>query len=589
VRSKLGAVVAGSVAIAVILAACSTKGGTSSTGASGQSGVTGFNAALKDVFNPSSQKGGVLKFVTNSDADSYDGARFYYAWMFDFSRFYLRTLVTAAPEPGQGSLKLVNDLAQSQDISSDGRTYTYKLKSGIKYEDGAPITSKDIKYAIERVFAQDVLPGGPIYLMTELDEGQHYPGPYKDSDPNKLGLKSVQTPDNSTIMFTLAEPDTTFPYKLAMGGAAPVPMAKDTGSRYTNHPVASGPYKFKSYSAGKSLVLDRNPNWDPATDAVRKALPDEIELNVISDDEEKDAAIALDGTANIDANQTGVQPTMQARILTDPAMKANADDPNTGFIRFIGMATTVPPFDNIDCRRAVQYAADKVALQTARGGPLAGGDIATDMIPPTLSGHDPSLTPFTGTAGKPDLDKAKAALQACGHPNGFHSVIATQSTAKGKKVAEALQQALSKVGITATIDASDASAYFSATIGTPANVKKKGYGLMVMGWGADYPANAGYLQVLVDGRLIQPHGGNNNTAELNDPAINSLIDQANKETDATKSADLWKQIDKLVMDSAVYLPFVYDRALNYRNPKTTNVYVGSWVGMYDFVNMGVEK
>jgi peptide/nickel transport system substrate-binding protein len=506
--------------------------------------------------------------------------------MFNFSRFYLRTLVTEDDAPGDASLKLVNDLAQSQDISADGLTYTYKLKSGLKYEDGSAITTKDIKYGIERVFAQDVLPGGPTYLIGALDEGQNYKGPYKDKSTD--GLKSVETPDDTTIIFHLKSPDSSFPFKLAMGGASPVPQAKDTGAKYTNKPVSSGPYMFKTYEPGKSLVLTRNPNWDRSTDTVRKALPDEIDLTVISDDTEKDNAL-LDGTANIDVDQVGVQAATQAKVLTDPTLKANADNPVTGFIRYITISTKVKPLDNIDCRKAVMYATDKVALQTARGGPTAGGAIAQGMIPPNLSGYDPGLTTYTGPSGKPDVDKAKAALQACGQPNGFNTVIATQSTDKGKKVAEGLQQALAKVGINATIDATDPSPYYSATIGTPSNVLKKGYGLMVAGWGADYPLNAGYLQVIVDGRLILPSGGNINTAELNDPAINDLIDQANQTTDFAKDQSIWRQIDKMVMDSATYMPFVYDKALNYRNPNTTNVFQAKWVGMYEFSTLGVKQ
>jgi peptide/nickel transport system substrate-binding protein len=585
VKLRTGAVTAGAVALA-LLAACSSKS-TPGTTSSNAPAASGFNAAVSGVVNPSTHKGGTLKLLTDADADSYDGARFYYAWMFNFSRYYLRTLVTNAIGPGDASLKLTNDLAASQDISSDGLTYTYKLKDGIKFEDGSPITSKDIKYGVERVFAQDVLPGGPTYLPGVLDQGQNYPGPYKDKDPNKLGLKSVQTPDDKTIVFKLASPDADFPYLLAMGGAAPVPMAKDTGAKYTNHPVASGPYMFKTYQPGKSLVLQRNPNWDPATDTVRKALPDEIDLTVITDDDEKDAQL-LDGTADIDVDQVGVQSTAQAKILLNQDLKKNADNPTTGFTRYIGINSKVKPLDNIDCRKAIMYATDKVALQTARGGPTAGGGIAPSMFPPNNAAYDTTLTPYTGTAGTPDVAKAKAALQSCGQPNGFKTVIATQSTSKGKKVAEALQQALAKVGINATIDATDPANYYSATIGTPANVHKKGYGLMVQGWGADYPTPAGFLQVIVDGRKIQQSGGNNNTSELNDPQINSLIDQATKETDIAKVADLWKQVDKLVMDSATYMPFVFDKALNYRNPRVTNVYVGAWVGMYDFVALGVS-
>jgi peptide/nickel transport system substrate-binding protein len=592
VKLRTGAaVVAAGVAFAVVLAACSSNGGTTTAPpSSGAGAATGFNAATGGkVYNPSTKKGGTLKLVSDSDADSYDPVRFYYAWMFNFSRFYLRTLVTEDDNPGDKSLKLVNDLAASQDISADGLTYTYKLKAGLKFEDGTPITSKDVKYGIERQFAQDVLPGGPTYLISALDEGQKYKGPYKDTTPDKLGLNSVQTPDDSTIIFKLSSANASFPYMLAMGAGAPVPQAKDTGAKYTNHPISSGPYMFDKYEPGKSLHLVRNPNWDPSTDTVRRALPDDITLTIITDDNEVDNAL-MDGSQDINVAQTGVQPTAQARILQDPALKANADDFNTGFIRYITVNSKVPPLDNIDCRKAVQYATDKVALQTARGGPFAGGDIAYDMIPPTLSGHDASLkSEYTGDSGKPDTDKAKAALQSCGQPSGFKTVIATQSTAKGKAVAEALQQALGKVGIQASIDATDPSPYYSATIGTPSNVHKKDYGLMVAGWGADFPTNQGYLQVLVDSRLILQDGGNVNTAELADPQIDSLIDQANKETDQGKIAQLWKQINKLVMDSATYMPFVYDKALNYRNPEVTNAFVAQWVGMMSFTALGVVK
>jgi peptide/nickel transport system substrate-binding protein len=582
-------VLAGSVAAAIVLSGCSSSTGTPNTSTTGASASTGFNAAVKGIYNPSNVKGGTLKFVNDSDPDSLDGARFYLASMFNFSRFYLRTLVTEAAAPGKDGLKLVNDLASSQQISPDGLTYTYTLKTGLKFEDGTPITSKDIKYGIERVFAQDVLPGGPTYLISSLDEGQKYPGPYRDTDPNKMGLKSVTTPDDNTIVFKLAAPDATFPYKLAMGGAAPVPMKKDTGGKYTNHPISSGPYMVQTFEPGKQIVLVRNPNWDPATDTVRKALPDQIVMTVITDDAEKDAAI-LDGTADVDFNQVGVQPDTQAKLLTTPDLKANADNPTTGFIRYISIVSAVPPFDNLDCRKAVQYAADKVAMQTARGGPTAGGDIAYDMIPTTLGGHNAKLSSmYTGTSGKPDLDKARAALQSCGQPNGFRTTIATTATAKGRAVAEALQQSLAKVGIQASIDATDPAPYYSATVGTPSNVHKKDYGLIVAGWGADYPADAGYLQVLTDSRLIQQNGGNNNTGELKDPSIDALIDQANKETDVAKSSAIWQQIDQKTMESADYLPFVYDKALNIRNPEMTNVYVTDFVGEYDFVSLGVKK
>jgi peptide/nickel transport system substrate-binding protein len=587
VKLRTGAVVAATAALALALAGCQNTPGTS--GPSAPAGDNGFNAATTGVVRASTTKGGTLKLVSDADADSWDPARSYYAWMWNFTRYYNRTLLTPSAAPGKDGLKLVPDLAQAlPEVSADGLTYTFKLKSGIKFEDGTNITSKDIKYGIERIFAQDVLPGGPTYLIEQLDQGQGYKGPYKDSDPNKLGLKSVQTPDDQTIVFTLKSPFADLIYLLAEPGSGPVPQAKDTGDKYGSKPVASGPYKMSAYEPGKSVTFVRNDQWDPATDTVRKALPDQIDLAIISDDNEIDNQL-LDGTLHLNVDQVGVQSAAQAKILLDPTLKANADEPLTGFTRYFGISTKVAPFDKLECRQAVQYAADKVALQTARGGKDAGGDIAPHMIPPTVAGYDDTITPFTGNEGKPDIEKAKAALTACGQPNGFKTVIATQSTEKGKKVAEALQQALKAVNIDATIDATDPAPYYSATIGTPANVLKKGYGIMVAGWGADFPSGFGFLDVLVDGTKIQPNGGNTNIAELNDPAINAKIVEANKMTDPAAAAKAWAEIDKMVMDTATYLPFVFDKALNWRSDKLTNVYYNSYYGMVDFVSLGLSS
>jgi peptide/nickel transport system substrate-binding protein len=584
---RTGALVAGSAAVALVLSACGGGGDDPTTDETKSSG--GFNGAVTGVVNPSEKKGGTLKLASHSDADSYDPARTYYAYNWNFSKgYYVRTLLTTESKPGKDGLKLVPDLAQDMPVISDGgKTYTFKLKSGIKYEDGSTITSKDIKYGIERIFAQDVLSGGPTYIVDVLDQGQKYPGPYKDTDPNKLGLKTVETPDDTTIIFKLAAPLSDFAYLLSMPGAGPVPVAKDTGDKYAEKPVSSGPYKFQTIDPGKKVIMVRNTNWDPATDKVRKALPDQIDLTIGAANEEIDAQL-ISGDIDVDIAQVGVQPGAQAKVLLDPELKKNADTPNTGFIRYFSISTKVAPFNDVHCRRAVHYATDKVAMQTARGGADAGGDIGINMLPPTIDGHDPKLDPYNTKSGKPQIEKAKEELKLCGKPDGFETVIATRNAGKEPKTAEALQQALAQVGIKARLDQTDASLYFRSTIGAPSNVAAKGYGLMMAGWGADFPTGYGYLQILVDGRAIAP-SGNNNYAELNNTEVNNLIDKAKAETDAKKAADIWGQINKIVMDEAVMVPFVYDKALNYRNPRVTNVFVNESYGMYDFSTLGVVK
>ncbi|UWP84710.1 ABC transporter substrate-binding protein [Dactylosporangium fulvum] len=584
---RTGALVAGSAAIALVLSACGSGGDDSPTTNSSAKGETGFNAATKGVVNPSDKKGGTLKLVSHDDPDSFDPIRAYYAWVWNFSKgYYARTLLTNEAKPGEDGLKLVPDLAaEMPKIEDGGKKYTFTLKDGVKFEDGSPITSKDIKYGIERNFATDVLSGGPPYLTEVLDQGQSYPGPYKDTDPNKLGLKSVQTPDDKTIVFTLKEPLSDFQYLLAMPGASPLPQAKDTGDKYGDKPFSSGPYKFQSYDAGKKAVLVRNENWDPKTDTVRKALPDTVELTIGTAPEEIDNQL-LSGDVDVDVAQTGVQQGAQPKVLLNADKKKNADTPNTGFIRYFSINTKVAPFDNIHCRKAVQYATDKTTMQTARGGADAGGDIGINMLPPNIAGHD-DYDPYNTKSGKPQIDKAKEELKLCGKPDGFETVLATRNAGKEPKTAEALQAALTNVGIKVRLDPTDASLYFRSTIGSPTNVHAKGYGLMMAGWGADFPTGYGFLSVLVDGRNI-PESGNNNYAELNNSEVNSLIDKAKAETDPAKAADIWKQINHIVMDEAVMVPFVFDKALNYRNPRVTNVYVTEYYGMYDFGSLGVS-
>jgi peptide/nickel transport system substrate-binding protein len=576
----------GGVAIALGLttAAC---GGSNDGGGGSAGGPSEFNAALTSIVNASTANGGTLNLWSSQDADSWDPARGYYAWEWNMERLTTRKLVDYAAAPGKDGLKLVPDLASAEpEISADKLTYTFKLREGLKWDDGSPMTSKDIKYGIEREWAQDTVPGGPVYLLGLLDQGQNYPGPFKDSDSNKLGLKSVRTPDDLTITFKLQKPDSDFLYLLAMPAAGPVPQKRDTGARYGSKPASSGPYMFTDIQPGKSASFVRNPNWDPASDPIRKALPDAINLTITTNQDDLDSRL-LAGSVDLDVGQTGVQAAARTKLLTDSALKSHADAIPNGFLRFASMITAVTPMDNIDCRKAVIYATDPTAIQAARGGEFAGGDIGTSILPPNIAGSDESYDPFNRKQGKAQIDQAKQALQACGKPNGFDITIAVRNNKTPEvKSAEALQAALKAVGINAKIDQYD-GAQDSSIAGSPSVVKQKGYGIIITGWGADYPTGTGFLQPLADSRFILKNG-NFNRSEIKDPAIDKLFDQAAVETDPAKSADLYHQISHKVMEGAYILPFTVDKALNYRNPRLTNVYVQDAFGQMDFQALGVS-
>ncbi|EGX58984.1 oligopeptide-binding lipoprotein [Streptomyces zinciresistens K42] len=587
-RRKQAAAAAAVVAALLTTAAC---GGGGNDDKGSKAGAPGYDAANNKVAQASlAKKGGTLKFAGAQDADSWDTTRGYYGFMWNFSRYYSRQLVTSKTAPGQDGTTLTPDLAGGlAKISDDGKTYTYTLRDGITWEDGKPITSKDVKYGIERVWAQDVLSGGPVYLKDVLDPKGEYAGPYKDKSADKLGLKAIQTPDDKTIVFKLPTANSDFEEMLALTSASPVRQDKDTKSKYGLKPFSSGPYKFDSYNPGKDLTLVRNTEWKQASDPVRKAYPDKITVKFFSNANDMDARL-IAGDYDLDLNQTGMSP--QGRTTALKKYKANLDNPVSGYIRYAVFPQSVKPFDNIECRKAVIYGADHVSLQNARGGPVAGGDIGTNMLPPAVPGAEgQKYDPYelAGANKNGNAAKAKEALKACGQPNGFKTTIAVRNNKPSEvATAQSLQASLKKVGITADIDQYDGS-QTAGIIGSPSNVKKKNYGIIVMGWGPDFPSVQGYGLPLWNSKYIL-QSGNNNYALIKDKSIDGLFDKYTTTLDDSGKTDIAKQINRKVMEGGYYLPFVFEKFINWRGSNLANVYTtDAYSGMYDFVNLGLKN
>jgi peptide/nickel transport system substrate-binding protein len=570
-------------AAVVGLAACGSTPAATPT----PQGTAGYNAAINTVVNPSSHKGGTIDFDNTSVPDSTDPGNTYYAFMWNTVRLYGRALVTYRSVPGSGGTQIVPDLATSLGrVSNNGLTWTYHLKPDIKFEDGSTVTSQDVKYAVERTYAKDVLPNGPSYFKLLLKDSS-YPGPYKDKTPGKLGLASVDTPNQTTIVFHLQKPFADFDYVAALPQTVPVPPAKDTGANYQLHPISTGPYKFESYQLNKKFTLVKNPHWNPATDPSRKQLADKFvfNLNVNADTIDKNL---LNDFAEVDMEGTGVQTAARSQILSSPSLKSRADNALSGFLWFTYINTKVKPLDNVHCRRAVQYAADKVAYQTAYGGPVAGGDIASTVMPPSVIGYQKFDLYEATTKPHGDLAKARQELAACGQPDGFSTNFAYRTDRpKERAMATAEQQALSRVGIKVTLQGYPSGQYFTNFAGVPNYVHQHELGLAAGGWAPDWPDGYGFLYYLTAGPAISS-AGNTNIEELNDPAVNNLFTKAVASADPAARNQIWAQIDRLTMQQAVILPGVYARSLLYRNPNLTNVYVSRYYAMYDYAVLGLK-
>ncbi|MFG3438690.1 ABC transporter substrate-binding protein [Nonomuraea sp. NPDC047897] len=585
-RKPALAVSAVTVALALGLSAC---GGTSTTPqSSGEPGQPAAqdkaDAALTGVFNPSTKKGGTIKLANSGDWDSLDPADTYYGYSWNFIRLYGRALTMFPGKPGAEGAKPVPDLATDLGKpSEDFKTWTYTLRDGLKYEDGTPITAKDVAYGVARSFDRETFPNGPTYLNELLNWPKDYKGPYKSKGADFSS--AIETPDDKTVIFHLKQPFSGFDYLTQMSVTMPVPEAKDTGTKYQEHVISSGPYKFEKNEIGKGFTLVRNDQWDPATDPNRPALPDryEVSTNVNADDIDNRL---ISGDLHVAIEGTGVQPAALSKVLPDPALKARTDNPTLQRLWYTSISPTVKPLDNKDCRIAIQYAADKTGYVAAYGG-TTGGEIATSLLPPGIPGYQ-KIDLYPSPEGKGDLAKAKEHLAKCGQPNGFETNISYRAERdKEKKTAEALKESLARVGINVTLKPYPLKDYFSLYAGKPSFVVKEKLGLAINGWGSDWPDGYGFLQQMTDSRVIRESGGSSNIS-VRIPEVDKMFDQALQEADTAKREQIYAAIDKRVMEESVILPGIVAKSLLIRGKGLTNVMVNDGQQMYDYVAMGVQ-
>ena len=584
-RGTLATATAAALA-ALVVTACSSGTSTSGGGSSpGSSSANFFNKGITQVMNPSTHKGGTLVFDDHANPDSFDPGNTYYAWVLNFDRLFVMPLYTYKSCPGQCGLTLVPDLATDMGtISPDGKTWTIHIQSDVKYENGQTVTAADVKYGIERTYDRSVAANGPTYYQALLTDPT-YPGPYKDKSPT--GLTAIDVPNATTLVFHLQNPFPDLAYVLAFPSSAPVPQSADTGANYQLHPMSTGPYKFQSYQLNKQLNLVPNTDWNPATDPQAKQLASKIVVNLNVTQANIDNLLVTN-QSQMDIGGVGVGPAAQAKILSSSTLKANAVNPVNGFARFVYIDTKVAPFNNLHCREAVEFAANKTTLQDAWGGPIAGGQIASTVMPPVILGYKSFDLYKALSQPNGDITDAKAQLTACGQPSGFSTTMAYRNdNPQETAAATALQASLLQAGIKLTLKGFPGGSYYTSFAGDPAYMHTHNIGLAAGGWGADWPNGFGFLDSLGNGNTIVATG-NTNIEELNDPVINNLFTQSSTLSGTARQA-IWSQVDHQMMTDAGILPEVYQKSLLYIPPSVTNAYVQTYYGMINYAVLGASS
>jgi peptide/nickel transport system substrate-binding protein len=584
-RSSLRFALAGMlVMLAFVVAACggSDKKSSSSSNSGAASNTKAAEAPAK--------KGGDLSILAASDVDFNDPGHTYYTWGMVFTFATNRPLYSFKPSDGS---KPVPDLADGEpQISADKKTVTVKIKAGIKYAPpvNRAVTSKDVKYAMERFFSVNV--------------GGQYPGYFQPivgapAKPTK-GVKpisGIETPDDQTIVFHLKQPvGVSFSAALVMPITVPVPeeyaskFDAKSPSTYNTHVAFTGPYMIQNdssgsmtgYQPGKSIKLVRNPNWDPKTD-FRPAYLNSVSVRTNASDANVAARQVISGTSMaLDTNP----PANILRELVTKIKGQYISVPSGGY-RYFPLNTEVKPFDNINVRKAVMAGFDREAARLARGGKYVG-DIATHWLPPDFpgfkeaGGYDgfPDIDYFNKNNTKGDLQLAAKYFKAAGFASGKYEgneqlLMVGANADPGKSQAEVAKNQLEKLGFKVRLRLVPQDAVYTDWCQVPS---KKVAMCGGAGWFKDFADPQSMLEPVFKGALINRSSGNINYSMLNDPKVDDAMNKAALLT-GEERLKAWAGVDKMIVQDAAGIPFIWDKTtltFSKNVNAVANPYIAQW-------------
>jgi peptide/nickel transport system substrate-binding protein len=473
------------------------------------------------------------------------------------ARPYARTLYgyNLAGPPEKKTVP-VPDIASSEpQLSADRRTYTFRLRAGIRYAPpvNREVTATDFITAIERLYDEQSPSYGQQYA--DLIAGAAAFGARKAGR-----ISGLSAPDPRTLQITLDQPAGDFLSILTLPFFAPVPgeyaAAYAVGDNYDGHVVGSGPYTPTTYVPGKTVVLDRNPNWDPATDPLRTAWVDRIQVRLGMGVASIQQAIERDeADLSLDSH---VPQARIAELRADPERSRRLSVNPTGNLLLLVLGTNpkAGAIADVRVRRAVNYAIDKVAYRDAVAGRFAAnGELASTIMAPGSLGYRPyDLYPTPG--GRGDPAKARALLAAAGYPHGLTLTFVSWGSGKYADTVEPIMRSLARAGIRLKVRRFHLGDLWDKSLGIPAKRLEHQLGQSV--WRLDYLGDNARQSIVTqyDSRLDPALSGD--FSEYHNPTVNRLIDRALAEPDRDRRAAMWAEIDRRIMRDAPMVPLIWE-------------------------------
>ncbi|MGZ5372531.1 MAG: ABC transporter substrate-binding protein [Aeromicrobium sp.] len=565
------------------------------------------DGASSDKEAGSPVKGGTLNMLGVGDVDYVDPNVTYYSAGYSLTRLYSRQLFTFPAEEGQ-TTTAVPDMAEeiptaeNGGISPDGKTYTIKMREGIKWNTSParPVTADDFVRGVKRT-CNPIQPFGGSTNFTGLIEGmQKFCDDFaalkspKAADVakyiNDTELPGVVAKDDRTIEIRLVNPAAYFADMLALAAFSPAPVEvlkyAPGSAELGKNQISNGPYKIDKYDPTKAIELSRNPDWDASTDPVRKAYVDKISIDQTGDQSNiqqqletntKSADMAWDTfplATQVPALQAKKDPnlTIAPTSSSNPYVVYNFESPNNN-----------KALSKLEFRQALSHAINRDNIIQVLGG-KALNEPLTHVLPPTIRGSEDTSDYYPY-----DVDEAKSLMSQAGVASATLKVLYRNESAGSTKTFETLQEDLSKVGIEVkAVPASNAD-FYTKYLQAPDTAREGAFDLAIAGWGSDWYGNAAlsYFSPLFDGPpSFAPNGSN---FGLYDSAKTSaLIDQAATAPDDESDA-LWAEADKQVMEDAAFYPITSPKTANYHAKHLHNAVPMDAFQNYDPANVWIEK
>ena len=426
-------------------------------------------------------------------------------------------------------LQLVPDIAERWDISSDGLVYTFLLRPEAKFHDGTPVTARDFKWSMERAANPDTAsPVADTYLNDIVGAEDVFEGRATD-------ISGIKVIDDHTLQITIDEPKAYFLAKMTYPTAYVLDRenVEAGGRNWFDEPNGTGPFRLKEYKIGERIVLERNDLYyrEPAN-------LDSIVMNLAGGQ-----AMAMYENDEIDITGIGLFDLDRVQDPTNPLKKELVVAPPNFNISYIGFNTSMPPFDDLKFRQALNHAIDKE---------LIAKEVLSDLVVPAYGILPPGFPAYnSGIEGlRFDADLANQLLAESRYaspddrPPIVVSVPGTGGTI-GLDLEVVLEMWRQVLGVDVEIQQEEWATYLQDLN------RSRFQAFAGIGWEADYPDPQDFLDILFHSESSINHGAYSN------PEVDSILEEARVEQDVVQRTDLYRQAEVMIVQDAAWVPLWY--------------------------------